>query len=170
MKRRLYYVLPDVASAERAVRDLLLARIEYRRIHCLARRGTDLGSLPEAGFMQKTDVVHGAEIGIIIGGACGILGGTLILLFPPEGITLQLVTVLITGVAGALFGMWVASMAGTAIPNSRLADFERDIEQGRILLMVDVPFTRTQEISDLLGQRHPEGKPGGTEPTIPAFP
>lgn len=115
------------------LRDLLLARIEYRRIHCLARRGTDLGS-------------------------------------PPEGITLQLVTVPITGVAGALFGMWVASMAGTAIPNSRLADFERDIERGRILMMGDAPLTRTQEIPNLLGQRHPEGKPGGIEPTIPACP
>jgi hypothetical protein len=170
MRRRLYYILPDVASAEQALRDLLLARIEDRRIHFLARRGTDLGSLPEAGFLQKTDAVHGAEIGIVIGGACGIFGGALALMFPPEGVTLQLVTVLITGVAGALFGMWVASMAGTAVPNSRLANFARDIEQGKILMMVDVPFGRTQEIANLLNQRHPEGRSGGTEPTIPAFP
>lgn len=170
MRRRLYFVLPDVASAERTMRELLLARIEERRIHCLARRGMPLGSLHEATFLQKTDVVHGGETGIVIGGVAGIIGGVLVVLFPPAGVTLQLVTVLITGIVGALFGMWVASMAGTAVPNSRLAAFQRDIERERILMMVDVPFARSQEIADLVRRRHPEAASGGTEPTIPAFP
>ena len=170
MRRRLYFMLPDVASAERTMQDLLLARIEGRRIHCLARRDTLLGNLPEANFLQKTDVVHGAETGIAIGGIAGVAGGVLVMIFPPAGATLQLVTVLITGIVGAAFGMWVASMAGTAVPNSRLAAFAQDIERGKILMMVDVPFTRSQEIVDLVRRRHPEAVSGGTEPTIPAFP
>jgi hypothetical protein len=83
---------------------------------------------------------------------------------------LQLVTVLVTGVVGALFGTWVASMVGTAVPNSRLTRFRADIEAGRILMMVDVPFTRRQEISDLVQRRHPEALSAGAEPSIPAFP
>jgi len=35
--------------------------------------------------------------------------------------------------------MWVSSMVGSAIPNSRLQQFEAAIEQGGILLMIDVP-------------------------------
>jgi hypothetical protein len=46
------------------MQDLLLARIEERRIDCLARRGSAFGNLLEANFLQKTDVVHGAETGI----------------------------------------------------------------------------------------------------------
>src|SRR5439155_682216 len=42
MRRRLYWLLPDVESARRTVDDLLLARIEDRHMHVLARRGTDL--------------------------------------------------------------------------------------------------------------------------------
>ncbi|MNC91065.1 hypothetical protein D3C83_72540 [compost metagenome] len=79
-------------------------------------------------------------------------------------------TVLVTGVAGALFGMWVASMVGTAVPNSRLARFNADIDGGKILMMLDVPFTRSKEIADLVARRHPEAMSGGTEPSIPAFP
>lgn len=85
MNRRLYFVLPDVPSAETTMDDLLLARVDARRIHCLAR-------------------------------------------------------------------------------------FNADIDSGRILMMVDVPFTRSKEVTDLVVRRHPEAMSGGMEPSIPAFP
>ena len=170
MNRRLYFLLPDRSCAERTMNDLLLDRVEERRIHFLARRDMSLGSLPEASFLQKTDAVHGAETGMAIGGAAGVIGGAIAVAFPPAGSSLQLVTVLITGIAGALFGTWVASMVGTAVPNSRLARFQSEIENGKILMMVDVPFTRAQAVTKLVRQLHPEALPGGVEPSIPAFP
>ena len=170
MRRRLYFVLPDVPSAEQTMRDLLLARIEIGHIRCLARREMPLGELPEANFLQKTDVVHGATTGLAVGGIAGIAAGVLVVLFPPGGASLQLVTVLIAGIAGAVFGAWVASMAGTALPNSQLRAFESAIQSGSVLMMVDVPFTRVAEIRELVTRRHPEAIAGGTEPTVPAFP
>lgn len=79
-------------------------------------------------------------------------------------------TVLISGFLGAAFGIWVASMAGTAVPNSRHAAFQKRIAEGKILMLVDVPFSRTREVSDLVRLRHPEAAFEGAEPTIPAFP
>lgn len=169
MRRRLYFVLPDVASAEQTLRDLLLARIEVGHIHCLARRDLPLGELPEANFLQKTDVIHGAGTGMALGGALGVVAGVLLVMFPPSG-SLPIGVVLITGLVGAGFGIWVAAMVGTSIPNSRLAIFEQRIAEGKVLMMVDVPFTRAGEISDLVHARHPEAAMGGTEPTIPSFP
>src|SRR5947208_849109 len=67
MKRRLYFLLPDVASATRAANDLLLARVEDRHMHFLAKRGTALGELHEAGYLFKTDLVRGAGIGLALG-------------------------------------------------------------------------------------------------------
>ena len=55
MSQRLYFILPDVASAEQTLRELLLASVEVSRIHCLGNRGMPLGDLPEANFLQKTD-------------------------------------------------------------------------------------------------------------------
>ena len=40
MRRRLYFIMPDLPSARKMMDDLLLARIEERHIHVLARRGT----------------------------------------------------------------------------------------------------------------------------------
>ena len=36
-------------------------------------------------------------------------------------------------------------------------------------MTIDVPFTRSSEIVDLVWQRHPEAVSGGKEPSIPAF-
>ena len=52
----------------------------------------------------------------------------------------------------------------------RLRLFEPMIEDGSILVMVDVPHHRTEEIESLLGQRHPEALQHAQEPHIPAFP
>ena len=170
MRRRLYFVLPDVESARTMLNDMLLARIECRHIHFLSRRGSLPADLPEATVMQKTDIVHGAQMGLIIGAIVGAVAGGLLVMYPPEGITLKLIAVLAVAVGGALFGTWVSSMVASSVPNSRLKAFERDMEAGRVLMMVDVPMRRVQEICELVMRRHPEAANAGFEPTIPAFP
>jgi len=81
--------------------------------------------------------------------------------YPPEGMNPELVAVLIGLLAGAAFGVLVASMVGAAVPNSRLKQFDADLEAGRVLLMVDVPYRRSAEITDLVLSRHPEAVPRG---------
>ena len=170
MRRRMYYVMPDIASARRIMDDLLLARIEERHIHCLARQGTLMEGLHEANVFQKTDLVHGAQVGLLCGALLGcVVGGAVVWYFPVAGIW-QTVTVLAATIIGALFGVWVSSMIGSSIPNSRLRQFDGLIGEGKILVMADVPEHRTEEVRSLLGERHPEAASRGLEPHIPAFP
>lgn len=170
MRRRLYVICPDLRAAQETMNDLLLARIDEGHIHVLAKRDAPMDGLHEANVLQKTDVVHGAELGLIIGGGVGIALGILLILVPPGDFQLQLVTILITALGGALFGAWASSMAGASVPNTRLLAFSKDIEEGRYLMMVDVPNRRVEEIQSLLQQRHPEDQDRGVEPSIPAFP
>jgi hypothetical protein len=170
MRRRLYFLLPDTTSAKQVVNDLLLARIEERHMHFLARDDIPLEGLHEASILQKSDIVHGAETGLVVGGFAGVVAGIVVLAFPPEGTTMHLVTVLLTAMLGAGFGAWVSSMIASSIPNSRLKAFDQAIQRGEILLMVDVPASRVAEVRELFHRRHPEAALGGQEPTIPAFP
>jgi hypothetical protein len=170
MRRRLYFLLPDLGSAIRTANDLLLARVEDRCMHFLARRGTSLGKLREATYLQKSDAVHGAELGFVLGGVGGFLIGVYIYLTPPAGVDLQLVTVLIGTVIGALFGAWAASLVAMSVPNSRLKVFQKDIDAGKLLMMVDVAASRVEEIQGLVHRSHPEATDHGVEPTMPAFP
>lgn len=170
MRRRLYFLLPDVHSARSMLDEMLLARIHVERIHFLAKRDTLPDDLPEASVLQKTDMVHGAQLGVVIGAAGGLLGGLAVVFFPPEGILVPGVAILIGGISGALLGSWISSMAASAVPNTKLDAFHPEIERGRVLMMVDVPMRRVDEISQRVAARHPEAVARGWEPTIPAFP
>ena len=170
MRLRMYVTLPDLPSARRLADDLLLARIEDRHMFFLARRGTDLSGLHEATYLQKTDAVHGAFTGLVIGGVAGVLVGLLLVYFPPGGGSVELVAVLLAAMVGAGLGMWIAGMLGLQVPNSRLRAFEPEIRDGRILLILDVPAGRFEEIRQVIARTHPEAIDRGNEPTVPAFP
>jgi hypothetical protein len=170
MRRRLYFVLPDVDSARRTADDLLLARVDDRRMHFLARRGTDLGELREAGYLMKTDLLHGAGIGLGLGALGGLLLGAAIVLYPIEGTRPHPGTFFIAVLLGCVLGAWIASMAGSSVPNSRLKQFQRDIDAGRVLMMVDVPHARVQEVREVVSARHPEAVAAGQVRPYPVFP
>src|SRR2546425_218387 len=156
MRRRLYFLLPDLGSAIKTANDLLLARVEDSHMHFLAKRGMSLGQLHEANTLQKSDCVHGAELGFVLGGAGGFLIGIYIYLTPPDGVTLQLVTVLISTVIGAVFGAWAASLVAMSVPNTRLKRARRGkgLRPGEIVRRSRVQFRK------LPHQRRVE-QPGG---------
>ena len=170
MLRRLYWLLPNVDSARRTADDLLLARVEDRHMHFLARRGTDLAGLHEASVLQKTDVRHAAGRGLFLGALLGALAAWLLTQFPIDGLTLGGVGMLLMVAFGAAFGVFASTLVGSSVPNSKLVRFADEIQQGKVLLMADVPSTRVEEIQTLLGARHPEADNRGIEPTVPAFP
>lgn len=168
--RRLYFLVPDVKNAREIVNELLLARVEERHIHIIAKEGTPMEDLPEAGLVQKSDFIPALERGIAVGGATGALAGIVAVTFPPAGLVLGGGAILATALAGAGIGAWASSMIGSDAPNSQIKQFEKAIEQGELLMMVDVPKARVDEIDELVKKHHPEAEISGTEPTIPAFP
>lgn len=171
MRRRLYGLLPDLASARRAMDGLLLARIAEPHIHFVAREGADMTGLHEANVLQTSDVVRAAEIGLVLGGAVGaVLGLAAAVSFPIVGDSPQWGMAGVLSVLGAGFGAWASSMIGISAPSHRLRRFREAIEGGQILLMVDVPRSRIKEIEARLQAQHPEARLEGMEPSVPAFP
>lgn len=170
--RRLYFLVPDIKSASAIVDELLLARIEERKIHIAAKDHHALheAHLPEANLLQETDFIPAVEKGLSVGGGTGILAGLVAMTFPPAGLVIGGGAILGLGLFGAGFGAWMSGMIGVNIENSQLKEFEKAIEAGQLLLMVDVPVTRVDEITGLVKKHHPEAEVSGTEPTLPVFP
>jgi hypothetical protein len=171
MRHRLYYVLPDVEAARSIMRELLLARIEAKHMRFISDERALPEDLPVAGLLHKTDLVRGTEIGLAIGAAIGLALGICLMLYfgidrPNVKATLNIGTVLV----GMLLGAWACSMQAASMPNSRLSAFSAELERGNILLSVDVPSMRVEEIESLVLSRHPEGRFGGEESHIPTFP
>lgn len=170
MKRRIYWLMPDLPSARRVMRDLVQARVDVAHVHFAGPEGMDMSGLHAANVWQTSDVVHATQTGWLLGSACGLGAGLVAaLIFPLAGEDPEWGLAALIGVLGGVVGAWSASMVGISIPSPRLQRFEGAIAQGRILLMVDLPVRRVQEVEDLLRAVHPEARFEGEEAHLPVF-
>jgi hypothetical protein len=168
--RRLYFLVPDIPTGRKVVDELLLARIEWKHIHVVAKRGTPLEDLPEASYWQKSDIIPAMQRAIPLGGGTGLLCGLVALALEPHLIVAGGGILLATALAGATVGVYLGGMVGLNVGSTRLKRFEEAIERGELLVIVDVPRARLEEIGARIARVYPEVKPEGTEPRVPAFP
>jgi hypothetical protein len=170
MNRRLYFVLPDKQSAQQIERELLLQRFDGNHIRFLTGGDTALDDLPQAGPLQTGDIKRGIKFGVLSGGLTGIGAGLLMVLIPALHTGLGIGAMPVLAVTGALFGAWAGGLVGASVPSTGLKPFAGDLDSGRIVLMLDAPKKRIQEIARFIMQRHPEADNRGIDPSIPAFP
>ena len=168
--KRIYFLAPDIAITKKIVDDLLLARIEEKNIHVLAKPGTPLEDLPEANLLQKSDFIPAVEQGLALGGATGMLAGLVAVALPPASTVIAGGVILATTLASAGVGAWVSGMVGMSVDNRQLKEFEDAIEAGELLIMADVSTDRVIEIEASVKKHLPTVEIEGTEPQIPAFP
>lgn len=168
MNRRLYFMLPDVNSAHAMLDDLLLARINANRVHFLAKAGTPMGDLPEAAVSERTDLIEGWEIGMALGTLTGLVAGLVAVMIPTWWYTKPIpaiATMMICIAVGLIGGgIWTA-LAAMSIPNTQLKKFEEPIAKGKVLMIVQAPFHRVDEIRKLVKGKHPEAAYSGIWPT-----
>lgn len=160
--RRIYFLVPDAEITKQIVEELLLARVEQRHIHVLGKQGVSLDALPEAGFLQRSDFLPALEQGIGLGAVIGLLGG-LVALVLPTGLVLGGGAILAISLAGAGVGGLMSSMIGVSVDNRRIEQFHQAIEEGELLLMIDVRRDRVEEIEAIVKKHHPEAECEGTD-------
>jgi hypothetical protein len=170
MKRRLYFLVPNHDTAEQVVNEMLLARIPESNIHILAKEGSDMKDLPEANLLQSSDFIHSVETGAAVGGVTGIVAGLAAMTFPPAGLVLGGGAVLGIALAGAGVGSWGSAMIGVSAPNSRLKAFEKAVESGQYLMMVDVPLDKVEAITSSVKEHHSDAEVHACDPDVPDHP
>ena len=168
--QRLYFISPTVDSCRKMVDELLLARIEERSMHVVAKDGNVPRDLPQASLLQTSDFVPAIERGITIGGGTGLFAGILAYSFQSAGVEVGGLLILAICLAGGGIGAWIAGMIGVDVPNTQLKSFDKELNKGSYLLIVDVPKNRVQEIEAMMNNTHPEARDAGVEKSLPVFP
>lgn len=163
--RRIYFLVPDIGTTHKIVDELRSEGIEDRHIHILAKRDIPLGDLPEAGVTIKTDFIPAVERSAALGGTAGLLAGLIGLRF--AGFAIAGGSVLGILIASATIASLAAGLIGMSLGNTRLKKYEQAIEQGELLLLLDVPKDQIDTISDLIIKHHPEVEFEGMEPLLP---
>jgi len=162
--RRLYFLLPDKTTTQALVSELEQSGIAHNHLHAIASITQEIEDLPEATVWQKTELAHGIELGVGLGGMAGLLGGLLAVTFPPAGLVLGGSALVGTALAGAGVGGVVSALMSSHDHNHSLDQFQDAIESGQILLLVDVPRARVDEIRELILEHHPEAVIGIAKP------
>jgi hypothetical protein len=167
--KRLCFLSPDIDHARQVVGDLKRNDIPEKHIYVIAKHGIELEDLPDAG-PESDDFLPAYERGVAIGGATGLVAGLFALAFPPTGVVLGGGAVLLIGLFGAGLGGLLTGIAGAAFPSSRLEEFEARIDEGRLLIMADVPRDEVDRYEALIKSADPEVEVMGIEPTAPVIP
>jgi hypothetical protein len=113
--RRIYFLVPDIATTHKIVDELRSEGIEDRHIHILAKRDTPLEDLPEAGVTIKTDFIPAVERGAALDGITGLLAGLVGLRF--AGFAIAGGTVLGILIASATISSLAAGLIGMSLGN-----------------------------------------------------
>jgi hypothetical protein len=163
--RRIYFLVPDIATIHKIIDELRSEGIEDRHMPILAKRDTPLGDLPEAGVTIKTDFIPAVERGAVLGGATGLLAGLVGLRF--AGFAIAGGAVLGVLIASATISSLAAGLIGMSLGNTRLKKYEQAIEHGEILVLLDIPKDRIEDITKLITKHHPEATFEGIEPLLP---
>lgn len=163
--RRIYFLVPDIQTTHAIVEELRNEGMEERHIHILAKRDTPLEGMPEATVMQKTDFVSALERGAVLGGTTGLLAGLAGLSY--AGFVVAGGAILGIILAGATIGSLAGGLIGMNSGNSKLHKFESAIENGELLVLLDIPADQIDEITQKILKHHPTAEFDGVEPILP---
>ena len=163
--RRIYFLAPNIETTHKIVDELRVEGIEDRHIHVLAKRDTPLEDMPEASIFEKTDFIPAVERGAALGAATGLLAGLVGLRL--AGFVIAGGPVLGVLVFGATIGAMMSGLSGLQVGNSRIRDYADAIEQGELLVMIDIAQERIDAIRQLITKHHPDAEFEGIEPLLP---
>jgi hypothetical protein len=166
--QRLCILMPDVESAHRVVDDLRKRGVVDQNIYVVAKEGTPLGDLPEAGDIAQSDFYPQLERGLATGAVIGAIGG--LIAMRVAGAVFGGAAILLFGLIGAGLNGLLSAIAGSSFPNSRLREFESAIQSGKVLIMVDVTNDQKAPIEQELERSHPELEIECVEPAVPIIP
>ncbi len=74
--------------------------------------------------------------------------------------------ILVSTLAGAGFGSLVSALIANDIPNHELELFEQEVENGQILLILDIATKEVENITRLIKSTHPEAVIGMIKPAL----
>lgn len=148
MKTRHIYLMRNVAAAEQAIAALRARGVPDDCIALVARADIEMARIPDDYRNASTDFMPAALRGALGGGTAGMLAGLVGVAMPAIGITIAGAAA-VTAI-GAAAGAWASALAGSALPDPIRRQFEQEIAEGRILLLVDGEDEDIAAIDDAL--------------------
>lgn len=135
MTRRVFCA-PDIMTAEAALSAAVRAGIPASHAALVAESHIETVLVPdEQKEGTSTDFGPAALRGLVFGAVVGLLVGLAGMHVPAVGFTTT--GVVLTTIGGALIGAWASSLAGSSVPNEVRRDYNGELAEGKLLLVID---------------------------------
>lgn len=159
MKRRLYYLLPDAMHAKKLHVDLANMGIPENHVHAIVNDTHSVGDLGDVHTLKETDRDYVLEwmlwrANLLLFGLALLAAVAIAIWMPSSYIWIPLVIMAATFLAGVVFVI--------RLPAVHWHDFVNAIHHGEILMMVDVPVNKLNDLDHRIHRLHPEAINGGT--------
>ena len=135
MHKRHVFATPDLPAAKAVVRAAREQGIDRKCITVEARKDIEIHRISDDRLNVSMDFIPAAMRGTVLGALSGLLLGIVAYWVPYFGLGWGGVVAL--AVLGALIGTWASVLAGSAVPDEVRRTFAREIEDGRILVVID---------------------------------
>jgi len=148
--KRLYYLTDQIEYAEHISAELIVNGIDAHQIHVLSKDsgGMITRHLNGLNVFARLDFIRGALSGLLIGlliALTALLLGHFFFGFDFSGFAQFGFVVLLL-----LLGTWVGGLVGFSNENIHLRRFQREIKEGRHLLMIDVGVHQERTVHTLI--------------------
>lgn len=159
--KRLYYLTQSMESTQSISDDLHNSGVTDWNFHVLSKQnesGLYRRHIHSANLTHKSDIVHSAERGAIIGFVFGILLAWFLSNVPVFGIPISGSAPYFVILFGLMFGGWFGGFLGIQTENYKIKRFHDQLEIGRYLIMIDVEVGQEQLVRDIMNSKHPEAR------------
>jgi hypothetical protein len=148
------YSLDNSREARRMVTDLREAGFDEELLWLVAPGDVPLERVSPDVLKEVTDAGPAMSRGIAVGGSLGLVGGLLAVSFPPAGVVLGGGAILLSTAAGASFGAFASSLVGSSVPEPLRREFRDQLDNGRILLEVQVQADEDLSLLERVAAEH----------------
>jgi len=154
--KRLFFLSDNIDQVEAISNDIHKRGINDWHFHvvCNDERGLLSHKVHSANYLNRFDIFRSGERGAI----WGLMGGIILVLllnnftqaFVEFGVGLALVMI----IPVTMFGAWIGGLVGVNHEHYQLKQFHEAIEDGKYLIMIDVPKGEIEPVSNMLHDVH----------------
>ena len=168
MKRH-YYISDNLDELEAVEHELEDGGVSKPQMHVLSENDADVEQhhLHEVEAVLKQDVVHGTEVGAVIGviAAALVLGVAWLAGWPD---TVTWVPFIFLAVVLLGFCTWEGGLFGIQVPHQEFRRFRDSLREGKHVFFVDVNETQEPVLARVIGD-HPQMQLAGVGGSTPSW-
>lgn len=159
--KRLYYLTKSIQTTESVSTDLHQAGITDWNFHVMSKdneSGLYRRHIHSANVFHKSDVIHLAERGLLIGFVVGLVVTVVLSSTTIFGIAASGTALMFSVLACSFFGAWLGGFVGIQSENYKIKRFHDKLEAGYYLIMVDVEVEQHKLVTELMRTKHADAE------------